>query len=125
MCSNMGNWKPHIGQKIFLKRVHNNNYNKLAAAKTLLKGRIGAVTVGHIPRELSLHAWYAIQKRTKFQATVDDSKAKLLYLIQGRLEIPIKVKLYDLKKKRFWGLKQKLKLSTQWQTKIMMTQSLC
>ena len=106
MCSNKGNWKPHIGQKIFLKRVHNNNYNKLAAAaaaaaKTLLKGRIRVVTVGHIPRELSLHAWYAIQKRTKFQATVDDSKAKLLYLIQGRFEIPIKVKLYDLKKKRF------------------------
>ena len=45
-----------------------------------------------------------------------------MYLIQGRLEIPIKVKLYDLKKKRFWGLKQKLKLSTQWQTKIMITQ---
>ena len=75
MCSNKGNWKPHIGQKIFLKRVHNNNYNKLAAAaaaKTLLKGRIRVVTVGHIPRELSLHAWYAIQKRAKFQATVDD-----------------------------------------------------
>ena len=52
--SNTVNWKPHIGQKISFKREYKNNYDKFAvASKTLLKGRIGAVTIGHIPRELS------------------------------------------------------------------------
>ena len=61
------NWKPHIGQKISFKRKHSNNYGKFAVAgKTLLKGRIGAVTVGHIPRELSRHTCYAIQEGAKF-----------------------------------------------------------
>ena len=58
--SNTMNWKPHIGQKIFFKHEHNNRYDKFTVAgKTLLKGRIGAVTVGHIPRKLSRHIWYA------------------------------------------------------------------
>ena len=39
--SNTVNWKHHIGQKIFFKREHNNNYDKFAVAgKTLLKVRI-------------------------------------------------------------------------------------
>ena len=50
----MVNWKLHIGQKISFKREHDNNYNKFAVAgKTLLKERIGAITVENIPRELS------------------------------------------------------------------------
>ena len=89
MYSNTVNWKPNIGQKIFFKRKHNNNYDNFAVtSKTLLKGRIRAVTVGHIPRELSRH-------------TVYDTKAKPSCLIQGGLEIPIKVKI-------IWLLEEKL-----------------
>ena len=41
-----------MGQKITFKLEHNNNYNKFVfAGKTLIKGQIGAVTVGHIPKE--------------------------------------------------------------------------
>ena len=90
--SNTVNYKPHIGQKISFKREHNNNYDKFAVArKTLLKGIIGAVTVRHIPRELSRHTWYVIQEGANFQATVYDTKGKPSLLIQVGLEIPIKV----------------------------------
>ena len=92
--SNTVNWKHHIGQKIFFKREHNNNYDKFAVAgKTLLKVRIGAVTVGDIPRELSRHTWYAIQKGAKFRATAYYTKAKPSPLIQGGLEILINIKI--------------------------------
>ena len=38
--STKGKWKPHIGQKFFFKRKHNNNYDKITVAgKTLLKGQ--------------------------------------------------------------------------------------
>ena len=48
------NWKPHIVQKISFKCEHNNNYDKFSVAgETLLREQIGAVTFGHIPRELS------------------------------------------------------------------------
>ena len=102
MYSNTLNWKPHIRQKISFKLEHNKNYDKFAVAdKTLLKARIVAVTVGHVPRELSRQTWYAIQKGAKFQATVYDTKAKPLPLIQGGLEIPIKVKI-------IWSQEEKL-----------------
>ena len=75
--SNTLSWKPHIGQTISFKREHNKNYDKFVVAdKSLLKGRIVAVTVEHVPREFSRHTWYAIQKGGKFQTTVYDTKAK-------------------------------------------------
>ena len=44
--SNTVIWKPRIGQKISFKREHDKNYDKFAVAgKTLLKGKIGPVTV--------------------------------------------------------------------------------
>ena len=73
--SNTVNSKSHIGHKISFKREHINNYDKFAiTGKTLLKGRIWAITVGHIPREFSRHTWYALQKRTKFQAVFYDNE---------------------------------------------------
>ena len=64
MYSNTENFK-------LQNRKHNNNSDNFAVGgKTLLKGRIGAVTVGHILRQLSRHTWYAIREGGKFQATV-------------------------------------------------------
>ena len=61
----------------------------------------------------------------KFQATVYDTIAKPSSLIQGGLEIPIKVKIIWSQEESFGNLKQKLKkLSNQWQANIIMTQSL-
>ena len=52
-----------MGQKLTLKREHDNRHDKFAiAGKTMLKGKIGLVFVGHIPRELSRYTWYAIQE---------------------------------------------------------------
>lgn len=102
--SNTVNWKPHIGQKVSFKREHNNTYDRFAVAgTTLLEGRIGAVTVGHIPRELSRYTWYAIQEGATFEATVHDTKAKPSPLIQGGLEIQIKVKVV-------WSQEEKLSI---------------
>lgn len=46
----------------------------LLAGKTLLKGRIGAVTVGHIPRELFRYNWYGTREGIKLEAIVYDIK---------------------------------------------------
>ena len=52
MYSNMANWKPHIGQKISFKCKGNSNCDDIVTTgKNLLKGRIGAFTVGHISIE--------------------------------------------------------------------------
>ena len=48
------NWRPYVGQKITFKREHNNPHDRFAVAgKTMLKGKIAPVTVGHVPRELA------------------------------------------------------------------------
>ena len=109
MYSNTLNWKPHIEQKISFKHKHNNNYDKFAVAgKTNLKGQVGAVTVGHIARELSQHTWYAIQEEAKFQATVYDMKGKSSPLIQNGFEIPIKVKIIQSQEEKLLKFKAKV-----------------
>ena len=88
------NWVPYKGQNISFKHEHNNKHNRFAVAgKTLLESRIGSITVGHVPRELSRYTWYAIQEGAKFEATVHDTKARPSPLVQGGLEIQIKVKV--------------------------------
>ena len=90
--SNTVNWKPCKGQKVTFKREHKNPYDKFAVAgKTLLKGKVGLIIVGHVPRELSRYIWYAIQEGAKFEVEVHKAKPKLSPLEQGGLEIPIKV----------------------------------
>ena len=75
-------------------REYNNKHDRFAVAgKTLLKGRIAPITVGHIPRELSRHTWYAIQERGQFEATVHNMKARPSPLVQGGLEILTRVKV--------------------------------
>jgi hypothetical protein len=91
---NTVNWVPYTGQNISFKREHNNKHDNFAVAgKTLLKGRIGPITVGHVPRELSRHTWYAIQCGAQFEAAVHDTKARPSPLVQGGLEIQIRVKV--------------------------------
>ena len=90
--SNTVNWKPCKGQKVTFNREYKNPYDKFAVSgKTLLKGKVGLIIVGHVPRELSRYIWYAIQEGAKFEAEVHDVKPRLSPLEQGGLEIPIKV----------------------------------
>ena len=90
--SNTLSWKPYVGQKITFKREHNNPYHKSAVAgKVTLKGKIGLIVVGHVPRELSRHIWFSIGDGAKFEAEVHEEKPMASPLIQGGLEIPIQV----------------------------------
>ena len=90
--SNTINSRPYVGQKLTFKREHDNRHDKFAVAgKTMVKGKIGLIIVGHIPRELSRYTWYAIQEEVKFEAVVHEAKPKLSPLVQGGLEIPMKV----------------------------------
>ena len=85
-------WKPYIEQKIMLKREHNNLYNKFAVArKVTMKGKIGLIVAGHVPREFSRHFRFSIGEGAKFEAEVHKEKPMTSRSVQGGLEIPIKV----------------------------------
>ena len=91
---NTVNWVPYVAYNIIFKREYNNKRNRFAVAyKTLLKGGIAPITVTHVPRELSRHTWYVIQEGAQFEATVHNTKARNSPLVQGGLEIPIRVKV--------------------------------
>ena len=49
--------------------------------------------IGHIPRELSSHIWFAIERGATIQEKVISTKEKASPLIQGGLEIPICVEI--------------------------------
>ena len=84
--------KPYVGQKITFKREHNNPYDKFAVTgKVMMKGKIGLIVVGHLPRELSRYIWFSIGEGAKFEAEVHKEKPMASPLVQGGLEIPIKV----------------------------------
>ena len=57
----------------------------MVAGKTMLKGKIAPVTVGHVPQELARYIWYAIMEGAKFEAVVHQEKPSPL--VQGGLEM--------------------------------------
>ena len=74
---NTVNWVPYVGQNIIFKCEYNNKHGRFSVAdKTLLKDRIRPIAVGHVPRELFRHTWYAIQEGIQFEATVHNTKAR-------------------------------------------------
>ena len=90
--SNILSWKPYVGQKITFKREHNNSYNKFAVTgKVTMKGKIGLIVAGHVPRELSWYIWFSVREGAKFEDEVHKEKPMASSLVQGRLEIPLKV----------------------------------
>jgi len=90
--SNTVGWKPYVQEKIVLKREHNNIHDKFAVAgKVSMRGKIGLIVVGHVPRELSRFIWYSIQEGAKYDVEVHKKKHMASPLLQGGLEIPIKV----------------------------------
>ena len=89
---NTVNWKPYVKEKIALKREHNNEHDKFAVARRVtMRGRFGWIVVGHIPKELSRYVWYSIQEGVKYDVEVYKKKPMPSPLLQGGLEIPIKV----------------------------------
>ena len=83
-------WKPHLDQFITFKQEFENPHDRFAVAgKAKLPGKLCAVTVGHVPREISRHVWYAIKEGAEFSATVKSVSLKPSPLEQGILEIMI------------------------------------
>ena len=98
------NWVPFVGEKIRFLREHHNSKDRFAVAGQVIRaGRVAHVTVGHVPRELSRYVWHAMSHGALFTARVIDAHYKPSPLLQGGLEIPLKVKLW-------WG--DTLKLNT-------------
>ena len=103
------NWNPYIGQDLSFKCELNNMHKKFAVcSKALLPGKIVPVDVGHVAKELSRHIWFAIQKGTKVSAVVDNTKSKPSPLLQGGLEILIKVAVHWNNKNYIKILKEKV-----------------
>ena len=59
--------------------------------------------VGHVPRELARHIWFALQKEATISATVVDSKPRKSPLLQGGMEILIDMTV-------FWNSAEKLEI---------------
>ena len=57
------------------------------------------VIVGHVPKELSRHIWFATQNRAKLSTIVDNTKPQPL--VQGGLEILNRINIV-------WDNKQKV-----------------
>ena len=89
---NTVNWRPYVKEKIALKREHNNEHDKFAVAgRVTMRGRFGWIVVGHIPKEPSRYLWYSIHEGAKYDVEVYKKKPMTSPLLQGGLEIPIKV----------------------------------
>ena len=56
-----------------------------------MKGKIGLIVVGLVPREPSRYIWFSIREGPKFEAEVHKEKPMASPLVQGGLQIPIKV----------------------------------
>ena len=90
--SNTAGWKPYVQEKIILKREHKNTHDKFSVAgKVTMKGEIGPIVVGHVPRKLSRYVWYSIQEGAKYDIEVHKNTPMVSPLLQGGLDIPIKV----------------------------------
>ena len=59
---NTENWAPYRGERIIFQQERNNPHDRFAVGgQASFPGRPRPVTVGHVPREISRHAWYAIE----------------------------------------------------------------
>ena len=55
----------------------------------MFRGKLALDIIGHIPREISCHVWYAMAKGAEVTARVINTKWKRSPLIQGGVEILI------------------------------------
>ena len=93
-------WKPKLNEKINITHERGNMYDPNAmAGKTMLPGTLEASIVGHIPKEISRYTRYIVEDGASVDAFVLATHHRPSPLIQGGLEIQIKlvVKLTDNK----------------------------
>ena len=91
-------WKPKLNEKINITHERGNMYDPNAmAGKIMLPGTLVASIVGNIPKEISRYTRYIVEHGASVDAFVLATLHWPSPLIQGGLEIPIKlvVKLTD------------------------------
>ena len=75
------NWNPYIGEDLSFKCELNNVPDKSAVCgKAFLPGRIAAVVVRPLVKELSRNIWFAIQKGVKVPAVVDNTEPQARWI---------------------------------------------
>ena len=94
-------WKPYVGQNISFRQERDNKYDRFAGCGLVkIPGKIELTIVGHIPREISRYVWYAMEEGANIggmeeganiAGKVVNGRYKPSPLLQGGLEIPIKV----------------------------------
>ena len=83
---------PIQDEPISSKREFSNQHDRFAVAgQKMFPGKLAPDIIGHIPREISCHVWYAMAKGADLTAPVIDTRPKRSPLIQGGVEILIMV----------------------------------
>ena len=88
------NQRPAKGQELTFHREFDDVFDRFAVAgKTLLSGKLAPSIVGHVPRELSRYIWYALRYGALITAEVKNERLKRSPLLQGGLEMLIKMSI--------------------------------
>ena len=85
-------WKPRIGERISIVHEKRNihDINAMAGKKTL-PGTLAPSIIGHLPKEISRYTRYIIEHGAQVCAFFISTTHRVSPLIQGGLEIPIRV----------------------------------
>lgn len=85
-------WNPVVGESLRARHENDNAHDRYAiAAMKQLPGTIRPSVVGHLPREISRYTYYIILHGGRVTCQVIDDRHRRSPLIQGGLEIPVKV----------------------------------
>ena len=87
-------WKPRTGERISIvhKKRNIHDINAMACKKTL-PGTLAPSIIGHLPKEISRYTRYIIEHGAQVCAFVISTTHRVSPLIQGDLEIPIRVEI--------------------------------
>ena len=89
-------WKPKLNKKINITHERGNMYDPNTMAGKMLPGTLVASIVGHIPKEIiSRYTRYIVDHGASVDAFVLATHDRPSPLIQGGLEIPIKLVTYE------------------------------
>ena len=85
-------WKPILGERLNLSHERKNLHDRyvIAAYKHLL-GRLADSIIGHLPREISRPTGFFLLRGVVAVAEVINTTHRRSPLVQGGLEIPVKV----------------------------------
>ena len=87
-------WTPRLNEVLSTEHKRNNLYDRHAiAAKKKLPGRISNSIIGHLPKEISRITQYIILYGAVVTLKVCDTHYRRSPLVQGGLEIPVKVEV--------------------------------